>query len=60
LALLESLKKGEEAGGAWLTKVIHIEHGLSNKNFDIAQQGNANGQNVIVQGSCQPPGGRES
>jgi hypothetical protein len=33
---------------------------LSDKDFDIAQQGNANGQNVIVQGSCQPPGGRES
>ena len=47
---LESLKKGEEAGGAWLPKVIHIEHALSEKDFDIAEQGDANGHKVVVQG----------
>jgi hypothetical protein len=26
---LESLKRGEEPGGAWLPKVIHTEHALS-------------------------------
>ena len=47
---LESLKKGEEAGGAWLPKVIHIEHALSEKDFDIAEQGDANGHKVVVKG----------
>ena len=48
---LESLKKGEEAGAAaWLPKVIHIEPALSEKDFDIAEQGDANGHKVVVKG----------
>jgi hypothetical protein len=47
---LESLKKSEEAGGTWLPKVIHIEHALSDKDFDVANQADANGQKVVVQG----------
>jgi len=47
---LESLEKGEEPGGAWLPKVIHIEHLLQGKDFDVAEQADANGQKVVVQG----------
>jgi hypothetical protein len=47
---LETLKKTEEPGGAWLPKVIHIEHPLSDKDFDLAEQGDANGQNIVAQG----------
>jgi|SRR5271165_189682 len=56
---LESLKKGEEPGGAWLPKVIHTEHALSEKDFDLAEQGDANGQKVVLQGhvSRQADGG---
>jgi hypothetical protein len=41
---LENLKKREEPSGAWLPKVIHIEHPLSDKDFDISGQGDANGE----------------
>ena len=47
---ISSLKKGQEPDGAWLPKVIHIERALSEKDFDIAEQGDANGQKVVVQG----------
>jgi len=30
--------------------VIHIEHPLSDKDFDLAEQGDANGQNIVAQG----------
>jgi hypothetical protein len=45
---LEALKKTEEPG--WLPKVIHIERVLSENDFDIAGQGDANGQKVVLQG----------
>jgi len=45
---LETLNKTEERGG--LPKVIHIERVLSENDFDIAGQGEANGQKVVVQG----------
>jgi hypothetical protein len=47
---LGRLQKGEEPGGAWLPKVIHVEHPLSEKDFDIAGQGDANGEKVVAQG----------
>ena len=45
---LEALKKTDEPG--WLPKVIHIERVLSENDFDIAGQGDANGQKVVLQG----------
>jgi hypothetical protein len=30
--------------------VIHTEHALSQKDFDLAEQGDANGQKVVVNG----------
>ena len=45
---LETLNKTEEPGG--LPKVIHIERVLSENDFDIAGQSEANGQKVVVQG----------
>ena len=53
---LESLKKGEEAGAAWLPKVIHIERVLSENDFDIAEQGDANGHKVVVKGHVSRQG----
>src|SRR5271165_4853710 len=55
---LESLKKGEEPGAAWIPKVIHTEH-ASEKDFDVAEQGDANGQKIVLQGhvSRQADGG---
>jgi hypothetical protein len=47
---LERLQEGKEPTGAWLPKVIHIEHPLSDKDFDLAGQADANGQIVVVQG----------
>ena len=46
----ERLRKGHEPNGAWLPKVIHIEHPLSDKDFDILGEGDANGEKVVVQG----------
>ena len=56
---LDSLEKGREPSDAWLPKVIHTEHALSEKDFDLAEQGDANGQKVVVQGhvSRQADGG---
>jgi hypothetical protein len=47
---LETLKKAEEPDAGGVPKVIHIEHALSDKDFDIAEQADANGQKVVVQG----------
>ena len=47
---LETLKKSEEPGAGGVPKVIHIEHPLSDKDFDLAAQADANGQKVVVQG----------
>ena len=56
---LEKLKKGEEPGGTWIPKVIHTEHALSEKDFDLAEQGDANGQKIVLQShvSRQADGG---
>ena len=45
---LETVKKTEDPGG--LPKVIHLERVLSEKDFDIAEQGEVNGEKVVVQG----------
>ena len=45
---LETVKKTEDPGG--LPKVIHLERVLSEKEFDIAEQGEVNGEKVVVQG----------
>jgi hypothetical protein len=44
---------------AWLPKVIHIDHALSDKEFNVAAQGETNGQKIVVQGhvSRQEDGG---
>ena len=47
---LEQLYKGVPPDQAWLPKVIHIEHLLQGKDFDVAEQADANGQKVVVQG----------
>jgi hypothetical protein len=47
---LETLKKAEEPDAGGVPKVIHIEHALSEKDFDIAEQGDANGQKIVAQG----------
>ena len=47
---LERLKKSEEPYAGGVPKVIHIEHPLSDKDFDLAAQAEANGQKVVVQG----------
>ena len=47
---LEIVKKGQEPDRVWLPKVIHIDHVLPEKDFDLAEQGDANGQKVVVQG----------
>jgi len=47
---LETLKKAEEPDAGGVPKVIHIEHPLSDKDFDVAAQADANGQKVVVQG----------
>ena len=47
---LETLKKAEEPDAGGVPKVIHIEHPLSDKDFDIAGQGDANGEKVVAQG----------
>jgi hypothetical protein len=47
---IEKLQNGEEPGAGWFPKVIHIEHGLSDKDFDIAGEGDADGQKIVVQG----------
>jgi hypothetical protein len=47
---LERLNEGKESTGDWLPKVIHIEHLLPDKDFDVAEQADANGQKVVVQG----------
>ena len=47
---LETLKKTEEPDAGGVPKVIHIEHALSEKDFDIAEQADANGQKVVVKG----------
>jgi hypothetical protein len=44
------LNEGKEPTASWLPKVIHIEHLLQDKDFDLAEQGDANGQKVVVQG----------
>jgi hypothetical protein len=46
----ERLNEGKEPMGAWLPKVIHIEHLLWDKDFDLNEQADANGQKVVVQG----------
>jgi len=46
----ERLQHGKEPTGAWLSKVIHIEHLLWDKDFDLNEQADANGQKVVVQG----------
>lgn len=51
---LESLNKTEE--GSMLPKVIHIEHALLGGDFEIAEQGNANGVKVVVQGHVSAQG----
>ena len=47
---LETLKKTEEPDAGGVPRVIHIEHPLSDKDFDIVGQGDANGEKVVVQG----------
>ena len=47
---LETLKKTEEPDAGGVSRVIHIEHPLSEKDFDIAGQGDANGEKVVAQG----------
>jgi hypothetical protein len=47
---LEKLYKGVQPDAAWLPKVIHIDHVLSDKEFDVAGQGETNGQKVVVRG----------
>jgi hypothetical protein len=46
----EKLYKGVQPDAAWLPKVIHIDHALSDKEFDVAAQGETNGQKVVAQG----------
>jgi hypothetical protein len=43
-------KKGQEPDRVWLPKVIHIDHVLPEKDFDIGEQTDADGQKVVVQG----------
>ena len=45
---LETLKRTEDPNG--LPRVIHIERVLSENDFDIAEQADANGQKVAVKG----------
>ena len=47
---LERLKKSEEPYAGGVPKLIHIEHPLSEKDFDLAAEADANGQKVVVQG----------
>jgi len=47
---LEKLYKGVPPDGAWLPKVIHIDHVLSDKEFDVVGHADANGQKIVVQG----------
>jgi len=47
---LETLKKTEEPDAGGVPRVIHIEHPLSEKDFDLNEQADANGQKVVVQG----------
>jgi hypothetical protein len=47
---LETLTKTEEPDAGGVPRVIHIEHPLSDKDFDIVGQGDANGEKVVVQG----------
>ena len=54
---LESLKKSDEPSGVWIPKVIHIEHALAKKDFDMAEQAFASASpgsfpkyNVILKG----------
>jgi hypothetical protein len=56
---LEKLYNGVPPDETWLPKVIHIDHVLSDKEFDVAGQVDANGQKVVVQGhvSRQADGG---
>ena len=46
---LERLYKGVPPDQAWLPKVIHIDHVLSDKEFDVAGQGETNGHKIVVQ-----------
>ena len=46
----ERLNEGKEPTGAWVPKVIHIEHLLWDKDFDLNEQADANGQKVVLQG----------
>ena len=46
---LETLKKTEEPDAGGVPRVIHIEHPLSDKDFDLNEQADANGQKVVVQ-----------
>jgi hypothetical protein len=47
---LQTLKKTEEPDAAFVPRVIHIEHLLSEKDFDITGHGDANGEKVVAQG----------
>jgi hypothetical protein len=47
---LEKLYKGVQPDAVWLPKVIHIDHALSDKEFDVAAQGETNGQKIVAQG----------